>query len=323
MTMRAAASASAALALTATLASAQAQALRPDGAALSVHTERFSDPLPLSDLLANRLEGLRPRHDQSLIYLRDEARITANWAAFSLSALARQSATLTANRGATVLTQDIAASGPPPADYDAPVTLRLRGFAGWGMELAWQSQCASAGLQWRVGLQGLQLKRLMTRDINGRVNFDAQSASYAAQLQSEQFNDRHRYPFQGASNAEGWGVLGHMQLIWQPSPDWAWSAGIDDWGQLRWNRIAHETAALNTQVTHTDSQGNVAYAPLIEGRNSQDNLTQDPTATLRAGVSWSWQPGRAVELNLRKFMGVQPLLPYSGVRMDLNRLVVA
>jgi hypothetical protein len=312
------ATAAAALACLTTLNCAHAQSLWPDGAAVSLRSERFSDPLPLSDLLANRLEGLRPRHDQSLIYLRDEARITAHWATFSLSALARQSATLTANRGAAVLTQDIAASGPPPGDYDAQVQLRLRGFAGWGMELAWQDQWAAAGLQWRVGVQGLQLQRLMTRDVSGQVHHDALSASYAAQLVSDQFNDRHHYPFQGAANAEGWGLLGSLQIRWQASPDWAWHAGIDDWGQLRWNRIAHETATLNTQVALTDSQGNVAYAPLIQGRNSQDDLTQDAIATLRAGLSWSWAPSHAVELNVRKFIGVQPLLPYSGLRMDLS-----
>ncbi|MEY2843878.1 MAG: hypothetical protein RI920_1915, partial [Pseudomonadota bacterium] len=119
--LRPTATAAAALACLTSLSCAQAQALWPDGAAVSLSSERFSDLLPLSDLLANRLEGLRPRHDQSLIYLRDEARITAHWATFSLSALARQSATLTANRGAAVLTQDIAASGPPPGDYDAQV----------------------------------------------------------------------------------------------------------------------------------------------------------------------------------------------------------
>ncbi len=312
------ATAVAALVCLSALPPAHAQSPWPDGAAVSLHSERFSDPLPLSDLLANRLEGLRPRHDQNLIYLRDEARITAHWAAFSLSALARQSATLTANRGAAVLAQDIAASGPPPGDYDAQVKLRLRGFAGWGMELAWQDQWAAASLQWRVGLQGLQLQRLMTRDVSGQVHYDALSASYAAQLLSDQFNDRHHYPFQGTASAEGWGLLGSLQIRWQASPDWAWHAGIDDWGQLRWNRIAHETATLGTQVALTDSQGNVAYAPLIQGRNSQDKLSLDPTATLHLGLNWSWQAGRAVELNLRKFMGVQPLLPYSGVRVDLN-----
>ncbi len=310
--------ATATLALLATQASSHAQPLWPDGAELTLSTERFSDPLPLSDLLANRLEGLRPRHDHSLIYLRDEARITAHWASLSLSALARQSATLTADRGATVLTQDIAASGPPAGDYDTQVRLRLRGFAGWGLALAWQDQWAAAGLQWRVGLQGLQLQRLVTRDVSGWVHFDALSAGYATQLQSEQFNDRHHYPFQGPANSEGWGVLGSLHLAWQASPDWSWHAGIDDWGQLRWNRIAHETAMLDTQVTHTDGQGNVAYAPLIQGRNSQDTLTLAPMATLSAGVSWSWQASRAVEIDLRRFMGTQPWLPYSGVRMDLG-----
>jgi hypothetical protein len=296
----------------------QVPVLWPDGAALQLHTERFSDPLPLKDLLANRLDGLRPRHADSLIYLRDEARISAHWGALSLSALARQSATLIASPGAATLTQDIAASGPPAGDFDAQVRMRLRGFAGWGMELAWQGQWAKAGLHWRAAVQGLQLQRLMARDVNGWVHFDALSASYAAQLRSEQFNDRHRYPFQGPAGTQGWGLLGSLHARWQVTPEWAASAGIDDWGRLHWRDIAHETATLNTDAAQTDAQGNVAYAPLIQGRNTQDDLTQDAVATLRAGVSWSWQTDRSVELNLRQFVGIRTVLPYSGLRVKLG-----
>ena len=120
----------------------------PDGAEVWLRSERFSDPLPLSDLMASRLDNLSPRHDHTLIYVRDEARVSARWGnGFTLSALARQSATLSANKGAARLTQDVATDGPEPGDYDANVWLRMRGFAGYGLELGSQGQWPVAGLK--------------------------------------------------------------------------------------------------------------------------------------------------------------------------------
>jgi len=285
-------------------------------ATVSLSSERFSDPLPLNDLMANRLEGLSARHGQSLIYLRDEARLGVQWQHASMSLVARQSATLTASRGAVQLVQDITADGPPGQSYEAQVTMRMRGFAGYGVALGWQDQWAAQGLRWQVGMQSLQLRRVLVRDITGWAHFNAASSSYATQLYSEQHNDRHRYPFQSDWGRQGWGLLGSAQMQWQAAPAWQLSASIDDLGRLRWDRLPHETETLSTQVAQTDADGNLAYSPLLNGRNSNDAFAQRATATYKVGALWAWQPGREVDVQWRRLDGVRSALPYSGLRLQ-------
>lgn len=304
----------------------------PWGAVVSVQTDRFSDPLPLADLLASRLSGLRARHQWSLAYARDEVRVSAwgplglpSWlwpqaqdTRWQLSALARQSATLVASRGAVALTQDIAADGAPARSYQADVSLRLRGYAGYGIDWAVQGASGWPGgqLRWQLGVQTLRLLRLMTRDITGQVRFDAATSSYTTRLESDQFNDRHHYLYQTEGDTQGWAWLAHWQLQWQASPDWAWSVGVSDIGRLHWDRLAHEQRTLDTDVTRTDSAGNVSYAPLLQGRDGQDRLTLMANATVVAGMSWQWQSGQHIELSARHLAGMQPWLPYSGVRVQ-------
>jgi hypothetical protein len=288
----------------------------PTGAAVSVSSERFSDPLPLNDLMANRLAGLKARHGQSLIYLRDEARLSVQWAHASMGLVARQSATLTASRGAVQLVQDVTADGPPAQSYEAQVDMRVKGFAGYGVTLGWQDQWATSGLRWQVELQSLQLRRVLVRDITGWANFDAASSSYTTQLQSEQYNDHHRYPFQSDWGRQGWGLLGSAAVQWQATPSWQLQASVEDLGRLRWDRLPRETETLSTQVQQTDADGNLVYSPLLNGRNSNAAFSQRATASYKLGALWAWQPGREVELQWRRMDGVRSALPYSGLRLQ-------
>ncbi len=294
---------------------ALAQSQPPIGAALTVSSERFSDPLPLNDLMANRLEGLSARHGQSLIYLRDEARTSVQLAHWTMSLLARQSATLTASRGAVQLVQDVSADGPPAQSYQAQVDMRLRGFAGWGLELGWQDSWAAQGLRWQFSLQGLQLRRLLVRDILGAASFDAGSASYSTGLSSEQFNDRHRFPFQGDVKRQGWGLLGGAQVQWQASSDWLLSASVSDWGRLRWGQLPHESETLSTQVAQTDAQGNLVYQPLLNGHNSNDGFAQRACASYQVSANWAWRRGSTLEARWRRMDGVRSALPYTGITL--------
>ncbi len=298
---------------------------------VAVESDRFSDPLPLADLMGNRLEGLRPRHRWSLAYARDEVRVSAQGpllgsVGWQLSALARQSATLVASRGAVKLTQDIVADGPPAGSYQADVSLRLRAFAAYGIDWALQGQsrlphwldalAPDSSVRWQAGVQTLQLVRLLTRDVTGQVHFDAASASYATRLESDQFNDQHHYLYQGRANTRGWGWLAHWQVVWQASPQWAWHLGVSDIGRLHWSRLAHEQRTLDTNVQSTDGSGNVNYAPLLQGRDRQDRLTLLASATVQGGMNWQWREGQQLELSARHLGGTQPWLPYSGVRLQ-------
>ena len=171
-------------------------------------------------------------------------------------------------------------------------------------------------VRWQAGVQTLQLVRMLTRDITGLVHFDAASASYTTRLDSDQFNDRHHYLYQGEADTQGWGWLAHGQLSWRPSEDWAWHLGVSDVGRLHWSRLAHEQRTLNTDVVRTDSAGNVSYAPLLQGTDSQDRLTLLSSATVVTGMSWQWRSGQTMELSARHIGGMQPWLPYSGVRLQ-------
>lgn len=290
---------------------ASAQASR--GLIWQVSSDRFSDPLPLSALMRNELAEVKPRHEQSLIYLRDEARLSARWAAGTLSVIARQSATLVADRGAAVVVQDIATAGKPATSYRHPVNLYVQGFAGVGLGFDLAGATGKGVLAWQVGVQGLRLTRHLMRELNGLAIYDAGTGVYELDAASRQANDRLRFPFQRAHAASGSAWLFHGGLGWQASDSLRLGLRVEDLGRLRWDDIPRESLTLSTDVSSVDSDGYLVYKPLVSGRNLQTAYTTKATASWEASGQWTWSSTWQGVWRVRRVDGFHPALHETGM----------
>lgn len=279
-----------------------------------VSSDRFSDPLPLKALFHNDLDQAQSRGRQNLIYLRDEARVGARWASGVLSIVARQSANLVADEGATAVIHDMATPGSPGARYDHTVNLLFSGFAGVGLAFDTGSHITAQGnWAWHAGAQLLSVQRLLARDLVGRVQFDDATGIYSLHATSGYVNDRLHFPFQRPVAPGGWGALFQGGVLWQPHEQLVLHAQVQDLGRLQWRALPQEAMQLSTETSHVDADGYLVYQPLVEGHNSQSRYTTTPVATWSVEGQWTVGPQWDVQAQVRKMDGFGQALPYTGL----------
>jgi hypothetical protein len=258
-------------------AGAQAQTPGPppaDGSTLQLQlrSDRHSDALPLSAYGGDAWAALQPRHGRNLVYLDDELRVEGRRGDWSVALLARSLATLVASEDALLLARDIAAGRRPATDTQWQTDLHLRAFSGAGLALGHQSSPAP-GWTLQLSAQALQLARWRERQLSGPVSFSAADQRYRFDLQSQQLNDRLHFPFQDDQAGSGQGLLLGGELRWQGRQAWA-SAALRDGGWLHWRGVPQQLMRLNTATQTVDADGFVVYAPLIDGRYSQQGRTE-------------------------------------------------
>lgn len=284
------------------------------GLHLCVNTDRFSDPLTLQQLVRNELGKAVPRGTNNLIYVRDEARLSVVSSGAVWSVLARQSATLIADEGAVNLISDVSTPGSPSESYRHDVHLRFKGFAGYGLSIeSGQFKLGKAGSM-RLGVQGLSVKRLINRDLNGFASYDALRRSYGLYAESEYANDRLHYPYQAPFGGAGFGLLLNAQLRWQFTPATDAELTVEDLGLLRWARLPQETLTISSETSRLDGDGYLVYRPLAQGRNHQDGLTTTVSSTWTLAVRHTLNSQFAVDARLRRMTGFSDWLPYAGIQ---------
>jgi hypothetical protein len=135
--------------------------------------------------------------------------------------------------------------------------------------------------KWQVGVaaQLLRLRHWRRRTLDGQVQFDVASSTYAFDLQSDQADDRLRFPFQGAKDDSGAGLLLAADVACA-------SLSLRDFGWLRWSQLPQQVATLSTQTQGYDADGFVIYKPLVQGRNSQAGYTHRLAGWWTARATW-------------------------------------
>lgn len=292
---------------------AAASSVAVSGPFACVTSDRFSDPLTLSQLLRNDLVQARSRGSENLIYARDEVRLGVQWRGWSLATLARQSATLVGNEGSVEVIRDIETPGAPPRSYQHHVDIQFSGFAGYGVALDSPYWRVLPGVSVQVGGQALSLARWMGRDILGDARFDADTGSYSLHAQSGYFNDRMHFPFQKPYAGQGLGVLFNSTMVWQVSQQGSLAVRAEDLGRLFWQRLPQDNMVLSTDTREVDADGYLVYKPLISGKYSQDGFSKPAVSIWTLAGRWQFDPQWALDVKGRRIDGAKTWLPYVGV----------
>lgn len=171
-----------------------------------------------------------------------------------------------------------------PESWSWRPDLLLKGFSGEGLSWTYRSP-PSIGWSWEGGLQWLRLSRLYGRELTGAVSYDAVDQSYGFQAQSSQVGSNLKLPFQKPVDTLGQAMLFHGQIQWR-SESFGLSAGLRDWGQLRWAGLPQQILHLNSDTSKRDENGFVVYKPSIQGQNSQPVIRWRAPYTLDMGASW-------------------------------------
>lgn len=274
-----------------------------DAVQFELHSDRHSDGLRLSQFGTDDATLLTPRPGRNLVYLRDELRLSAPFAGGQIALLARQAATLVASPGALAVAIDLDTSGSPTSDYQHAVHLRYTGFAGGGLawrggsepgrDLAAPLQASrpfeAAGWHWQAGVQLLQLQRLTWRNIDGQVHYAAATEGYSFDLDSDRGDNKLKLPYQRTFAKTGVASLFDAHLV-HCEAEHCWGIGARDLGRLRWRGLPRDQARLSSNTQTVDSNGYLIYKPLVEGHDSQDDVTLSAPASVDLDARWQLAP---------------------------------
>lgn len=241
-------------------------------------------PLAVIDDEDRAMAQLDPRRGRNIAYVDDEVRLGRAAGAWTWSLLARSRALLVTDESTLDLIRQVSRDETPAADRRWSAQVRYESFQGAGLEAGYRFAPAA---QWQAGVaaQLLSVRHWRRRTLDGQVQFDAASSTYAFDLKSTQADDRLRFPFQGSKDDGGAGLLLAADVAWRDER-WAASLNVRDLGWLRWNRLPQQVATLSTQTQSYDAEGFVIYKPLVEGRNTQQGYTRKLSGWWTARVSW-------------------------------------
>lgn len=297
---------------------ASAQMLAPDAASdiapakpdptwlVSAASDRHNDALPLSRMgQHDDQRHLSPRHGRNLAYIDDEVRVQRQGQAWGLALLARSQASLVASEETLELAQRVASGQTPSVDSHWQASARLRGFTGAGLELSHRQGLAS-GLTLSLSAQLLALGRWRERDIHGTVDFQALPKTYGFDLASAETNDRLLFPYQQDFSHRGAGLLTSVALHWQGEP-WRLDAELRDGGWLRWRGIPRQDNSLVANRQSVDADGFVVYGPLLQGQNSQPNLTRRQPWRVHLAGSLAISPNQRLHASVEHWPDFGPL----------------
>ncbi len=256
---------------------------------LQIKSDLHSDPLPLKYFgTANWADHLQARPGMNLVRIDQSASVELllKDRPESLSVLARSSGRLllsedTARRLSTVVHGEKGSQ-----DWQVSPQLTLKGFSGYGLD--WQqSHALGPQWKWQWGAQGLILRSLYARDLQGDLSYQAVTQTYAFHARSIENSSTLQYPYQMPYDATGQGLLFQTHLAWQSGP-LGFEAGVRDLGWLRWQELPRQELILNSSVKDRDSNGYLLYRPLLKGQNSQPTVVWSAPWTGDLQARWSF-----------------------------------
>jgi hypothetical protein len=255
-----------------------------------------ADALPLADLGHDDAAArLQPRAGRNLACVEDEVRAGRRQGAWTVSLLARSSATLVASADTLNLAATLAQSASAAPQRHWSVDARFAAFSGSGLELR-RAFVPASGWQAEAWVQALSLARWRERRLQGSVDNSAAAGGFGFNLVSGRLDDHLQFAFQQPVAGSGQGLLLGGRLAWQLE-GLTLEASVSDLGWLRWTRLPREDATLSTQTQALDPDGFLIYKPLVQGQYSQAGATRGLGG--RREVALHWQAGPADRLSAR------------------------
>lgn len=289
------------------------------GSALSAHaadwdlqlqTDRHSDFSSIKDLEDDNAAGYRARGQRNIAYLHDEARLQRREGLWTIALLARANGTLIANRDAIDALRHTRGLGRDATDRQWNPEVRLRAFAGAGVEIGRAFDIAA---EWSGMLlvQTLALTRWRDRQVDGTAGFAGATQTYSFNLRSTETYDRLRLGIQQDFAAHGAGLLFGGDLAWKRA-DWTLRAQVRDLGWLHWKGIPQQQLFLASNTQAVDAEGFVVYRPLLTFQNSQSGSTQSAPYRVHLDAGWQATERGQLRLGVRHYQGFGELLPSIG-----------
>lgn len=279
------------------MANAQTERMPSDMPTIQLHSELHSDPLAIRHWgHANWAEHLQARPGKNLVRIDQaaELRLTPHHAKHQISLMVRQLGRLVASEGTVQALGEIARKNHLTQDWNLFPDLALQSFSGMGLQ--WnQSLAIAANWQWQLGVQGLLLRHLTARNLQGDLSYQAASQTYVFHASSLEQSSRLQYPFQEVHDRAGQALLFQTQLKWNAGPLDV-EIGVKDWGWLRWQNLPTQKLQLNSNVRELDANGYLVYKPLLHGQNRQSSVLWRAPWTAETTVQWAF--GSAQKLSL-------------------------
>jgi hypothetical protein len=245
----------------------------------------------------NWSDNARPRSGMNLVQIDQSVSMSVGSSAqgHQLGWTRRQMGRLVASEDTVRRMGQIDRGEHAPESWNWRPDLLLKGFSGEGLDWTYRS-FSGAGWSWEGGLQWLRLSRLYGRELTGTVSYDAADQSYGFQAQSLQVGSNLKLPFQKPVETLGQALLVHGHIHWR-SESFGLSAGLRDWGQLRWAGLPQQVLRLNSSTSERDENGFIVYKPSIQGQNSQPVIRWRAPYTL--DVAAHWRLGSAGQFSLQ------------------------
>jgi hypothetical protein len=220
-----------------------------------------------------------------------------------MAAMARSEAWLHANADAVDLAALDAAGADPAVARNFNLYARMQSWQGEGVKVgtSWWPLDAAARWQWQADAQLFRLRQLREAELSGNVRYLGAGA-YDFDAQSQRSNTSITSPFLPPSGPLGLGASLSVALTGQPLPGWRVDLRADDlFSQLKWSNLATDANVLNSQVTSRAPDGNLDYGPLIKGKKSLLDVTNQMSVNWQARLAWSAfeSNGSSEELTIR------------------------
>lgn len=264
---------------------------------VQLRSELHSDPLPLRYFGQSKwAEHLTPRPGINLVQIDQSAEVllASDKHERSVSLIARQFGRLVVSEETVRRLGEVARKDQSVQDWSLSPQMALKGFSGIGLD--WQqSHPIASGWQWRWGAQGLLLRSLYARDLQGELNYQAANQTYAFDASSTEKNSSLKYPFQKSYDSSGQALLFQTHLRWV-SGHMGLDAGIKDLGWLRWKQLPEQVLSLNSNVNDLDANGYLLYKPLLQGQNRQATVVWKAPWTAQINAHWSFTPDHQLSL---------------------------
>lgn len=257
--------------------------------AVQIKSDLYSDPLPLKYFgKSNWTDYMQARPGMNLVRIDQSASIELGLkdASQSLSLLARSSGRLVLSEGTARRLSTVVQGEKGSQDWQVSPQLALKGFTGYGLD--WQqTHDLGSHWQWQWGAQGLVLRSLYARDMQGDLSYQAVTQTYIFNARSIESSSNLQYPYQTPYDSTGQGLMFQTHLAWQ-SGHLEIEAGVRDLGWLRWQELPRQELILNSNVKERDNNGYLLYRPLLKGQNSQPTVVWSAPWTGDLKARWSF-----------------------------------
>jgi hypothetical protein len=236
---------------------------------------RASDAIPISQFNSDWRSDFSPRAGRNVALMRNRAIAGVESSQWRIGYEARQQASLDTDRE----TLEMVRLYKQRQDPDAPRTFAARAkYTNWsahGLRIGRNfegPQIAGRPVRMLISAAWYSDGRYRRKDVSGEVRYLG-AGDYGFNASELDIDSRASLPFLNAT-PEASGISLSVASEVPLSEDLTLNLKIDDlWSRMRWRNLPVSRQAINSNVTGTDSNGFLAYRPLLSGINEQSDAS--------------------------------------------------